>query len=163
MIKVAILTISDSCAQGRREDLSGPAIGESLPPDTFEVLERTVVADDREQIAEELMRLSNQPGTDLILTTGGTGLGPRDVTPEATASVCQRMVPGLAELMRIEGHKKTANAVLSRAVCGVRHDTLIVNLPGSVRAVRECLQLILGLLPHAIAMMRGGGHERKEA
>jgi molybdopterin adenylyltransferase len=163
MIRVAILTISDSCAQGRREDLSGRTIRELLPSDTFEVVESHVVADDREQIVMELMRFSNQVKTDLVLTTGGTGLGPRDVTPEATASVCERMVPGLAELMRIEGYRRTPNAVLSRAVSGVRKDTLIVNLPGSVKAVRECLELIVDILPHAIDMMHGGGHERKEA
>ncbi|MBN1361630.1 MAG: MogA/MoaB family molybdenum cofactor biosynthesis protein [Sedimentisphaerales bacterium] len=162
MIRVAIVTVSDSCAKGQRADLSGPAISERLPRSGFEVLEKTVVPDDRESIVTELMRLSNQAGTDLVLTTGGTGLGPRDITPEATASVCERMVPGLAELMRLEGLKQTPNAVLSRAVCGVRHDTLIVNLPGSVKAVRECLEAILNLLPHAIEMMHGGGHERKD-
>jgi molybdopterin adenylyltransferase len=161
MIKVAILTISDSCAQGRREDLSGLTIRQLLAPDQFEVLEHRVVPDDRQHIVTELMRFSNQLDADLVLTTGGTGLGPRDVTPEATASVCERMVPGLGELMRTEGHKQAPNAVLSSAVCGIRNGTLIVNLPGSVKAVRECLGLILGVLPHAVEMMHGGGHEKK--
>jgi len=95
---------------------------------------------------------------DVVLTTGGTGLGPRDVTPEVTASVCEKIVPGFVELMRLEGFKKTPNAILSRAVAGIRKNTLVINLPGSARAVRECLELVLDILPHAIEMMRGGGH-----
>ncbi len=163
MIKVTILTISDSCAEGTREDLSGPALREGLPHSKFRVVESRIVPDDRERIVAQLMRFSNQAATDLVLTTGGTGLGPRDVTPEATVSVCERTVPGLAELMRREGYHKTPNAVLSRGVCGVRKNTLIVNLPGSVQAVRECLEMILPLLPHAVEMIQGGGHESKDA
>ena len=97
-------------------------------------------------------------GVGRVLTTGGTGFGPRDVTPEATASACERMVPGLGELMRTEGCRKTPNAMLSRAVAGIRGSTLVVNLPGSPRAVRECLEVLLPVLPHAVEMLRGGGH-----
>jgi molybdopterin adenylyltransferase len=162
MIRVAILTVSDSCAQGTREDISGPTIQEMLPQDRFSVGEKRIVPDDRDMLAAALRRLADGGSAELILTTGGTGLGPRDVTPEATISVCERLVPGFGETMRIQGLALTPNAVLSRAVAGIRGRTLIVNLPGSVKAVRECLGLILDLLPHAVAMLRGGGHETKE-
>jgi len=158
MIRVAIITISDSCSQGEREDVSGRTIEEMLPRDRFAVAGRTIVPDGRETVAAELVRLADGGGVDLVLTTGGTGFGPRDVTPEATASVCDRMAPGFGELMRLEGFKKTPRAVLSRAVAGIRGRTLVVNLPGSPRAVRECLEVIVDLLPHAIEMLRGGGH-----
>jgi molybdopterin adenylyltransferase len=158
MIRVAILTVSDSCARGEREDLSGPAIREGLSADRFEICEARVVADDREAIARELVCFCDERACELVFTTGGTGLGPRDVTPEATASVCQRLVPGVGELMRAEGRKHTPNAMLSRGSAGLRGGTLIVNLPGSPRAVRECLEALVGILPHAIEMMRGGGH-----
>jgi len=162
MIRVAIVTISDSCAQGRREDVSGPTIAQMLPRESFEVCEKRIVPDDRAVIAAELTRLADQAGMDLVLTTGGTGLGPRDITPEATTSVCERMVPGFGEVMRLQGLQKTPNAVLSRGIAGLRGRTLIVNLPGSARAVRECLELILDILPHALEMLHGGGHEPKE-
>jgi molybdopterin adenylyltransferase len=158
MIRVAILTISDSCSRGQREDVSGRTIEEMLPRDRFAVRGRGIVPDDRVAIAAELTKLADRGDVDLVLTTGGTGFGPRDVTPEATASVCERMVPGLGELMRMEGFKRTPNAVLSRAVAGIRGSTLVVNLPGSPRAVRECLDVTLDILPHAIEMLHGGGH-----
>jgi molybdopterin adenylyltransferase len=162
MIRVAIVTVSDSCAQGIREDTSGPTIEKMLPGDRFEVREKGILPDDREAVAAELKRLADTGGVDLILTTGGTGLGPRDVTPEATISVCARMVPGFGEMMRIQGLTLTANAALSRAAAGIRGRTLIINLPGSAKGARECLGLILRLLPHAVEMLRGGGHEMKE-
>jgi molybdenum cofactor synthesis domain-containing protein len=158
LTRVAILTVSDSCAQGTREDASGPAIREILLAGGYEIGDQGVVPDDRDAIARELIRFSDEAGCDLVFTTGGTGLGPRDVTPEATLSVCDRLVPGLGELMRTQGLKKTRNAVLSRGSAGLRGRTLIVNLPGSPRAVRECLEAILDILPHAIEMMHGGGH-----
>jgi len=158
MIKAAILTISDSCAQGKRTDTSGQTISEMLDDAKFEVVEKAIVPDDRQAIAETLVRFSDQKGVEVVLTTGGTGFGPRDVTPEATASVCGRMAPGLSELLRSEGYKRSPNAVLSRGVAGLRKSTLIINLPGSPKAVRESLEIVLKLLPHAVAMMRGGGH-----
>ncbi len=162
MIRVAILTVSDSCAAGTREDISGPTIQKMLAHDLFEVCEKRVLPDERDALAAELRRLADAGSVELILTTGGTGLGPRDVTPEATISVCERLVPGLGEVMRIQGLALTPNAALSRAVAGIRGRTLIINLPGSAKAVRECLGLILRTLPHAIEMLRGGGHESKE-
>ncbi len=159
MIRVGIVTVSDSCAWGEREDVSGRTIQEMLPGDQYSVAQRTVVPDDRDAIAGELVRLADDAEIELLLTTGGTGFGPRDVTPEATASVCSRMVPGFGELMRLKGFEKTPHAVLSRAVAGIRGTTLVINLPGSPKAVRECLEAILDLLPHAVEMLRGGGHQ----
>lgn len=158
MIKVAILTISDSCAEGKREDTSGQAIEEMLLQHKFEISEKRTVPDDHNAIADQLIHFSDRSGVDLVFTTGGTGLGPRDVTPEATSSVCEKIVPGFAELIRSEGFKRAHNAILSRAVAGIRGKTLIINLPGSPIAVRECLELLVGILPHAIETMRGGGH-----
>jgi len=157
-IKVAVLTISDSCIEGNREDVSGQTIIDMLPEETFEVCEKEIVADDHEKIANVLKSFSDEQGVDVVLTTGGTGLGPRDVTPEATTSVCEKMAPGFSEILRIEGFRKTPKAILSRGVTGVRKNTLIVNLPGSPKAVQECLEIILDLIPHAVKMMRGGGH-----
>ena len=158
MIKVAILTVSDSCSQRNREDVSGQTIKNVLPDDKFEICEYKIVADEHQSIKEALIYFANEVKADIVLTTGGTGLGPRDVTPEATADVCQKIVPGLAEAMRSEGLKKTKNAMLSRSVAGIRGNTLIINLPGSPKAVKESLQIILDVLPHAVDMMRGGGH-----
>jgi molybdopterin adenylyltransferase len=160
MITVAIVTISDSCARGRRDDISGRTIAEMLPSAAFEVCHTKVLPDEQDMIALELRQLADRVGADIVFTAGGTGLGPRDVTPEATASMCDRMVPGLGELMRAEGFKETPLAMLSRAVAGIRGDTLIINLPGSPKAVRECLEAILPILPHAVEMMRGGGHDK---
>ncbi len=158
MIRTAILTISDTCSQGNREDVSGQTIAEMLTKDKFEICEKKIIPDDLQTIADELKRFSDEAGVDVVLTTGGTGLGPRDVTPEATASVCQRMAPGFGEIMRAEGLKKTPKAILSRGTAGVRDKTLIINLPGSPKAVRESLETILNILPHAVKMMLGGGH-----
>jgi molybdopterin adenylyltransferase len=158
MIRAAILTISDSCAQGKRNDTSSQTIEEMLDDAKFEIVEKAVVPDDRQAIADALKRFSDEMGVEIVLTTGGTGLGPRDVTPEATASVCERMAPGLSEILRSEGYKRAPNAVLSRGVAGLRKRTLIINLPGSPKAVRESLEIIQNILPHAVEMMHGGGH-----
>ncbi len=158
MLKAAILTVSDSCAHGKRGDVSGQTIKNMLPKDKFEICEKKIASDDHQTIADELRYFSDKAGIDLVLTTGGTGLGPRDVTPEATASVCERIVPGLGEILRAEGFRRSPYAVLSRGIAGVRKNTLIINLPGSPKAVRECLEIILDVLPHAVDMMRGGGH-----
>ncbi len=124
----------------------------------FEVCEKRIVADNLDTIANELKYFSDKAGVDLVLTTGGTGLGPRDVTPEATESVCERKVPGLSEIIRVQGWKKTKSAVLSRGTAGIRNNTLIINLPGSPKGVKESLEIILDVLPHALDMLAGSGH-----
>ncbi len=158
MIKVAILTVSDSCSQRKREDVSGQTIKNFLPADKFEICEYKVVPDEQKDIKKELTCFADEVKADIVFTTGGTGLGPRDVTPEATAEVCEKMVPGLSEAMRFEGLKKTKNAMLSRGVAGIRGNTLIINLPGSPKAVKESLEVILAVLPHARDMLLGRGH-----
>ena len=157
-IRTAILTISDMCSRGKRTDTSGQTIEEMLPEDTFEICQKIIIPDDYETITRTLRQFSDEQNMEVVLTTGGTGLGPRDVTPEATTAVCDRMVPGFGEILRSEGYKKTPNAVLSRGVSAMRDNTLIINLPGSPKAVRECLEIILSILPHAVKMMQGGGH-----
>jgi len=157
MIRVAILTVSDSCAQGTREDTSGQTIKDMLPEDRFEICRKKIVADEHEKIVNELKHFSDAD-IDVVFTTGGTGLGPRDVTPEATASVCERIIPGLGEIMRAEGLQKTKNAILSRGIAGICNRTIVINLPGSSKGVKESLEIILDVLPHAVDMMHGGGH-----
>ncbi len=153
MIKVAILTLSDKGSKGEREDLSGPAIREILKRIDASVEYYEVIPDEKDLIKEKLMDYSKK--VDLILTTGGTGISPRDVTPDATLEAIEREIPGIAEAMRLEGLKKTNRSMLSRAVAGVRGDTLIVNLPGSERAVRENLEVIIHVIPHAIEKIKG--------
>ena len=157
MIRAAILTVSDSCAQGQREDISGQTIEDTLPEDRFEICRKKIVADDQEKIVNELKHFSDAD-IDVVFTTGGTGLGPRDVMPEATASVCERIIPGLGEIMRAEGLKKTKNAILSRGIAGICNRMIVINLPGSPKGVKESLEIILDVLPHAVDMMHGGGH-----
>lgn len=151
--RAVVLTVSDSASTGKREDTSGPAVKEVLTEEGYQVVGREVVPDDAEVIAQALRRLVG--AADLIVTTGGTGLGPRDVTPEATSKVCERMVPGMAELMRAEGIKHTPFAALSRGICGAHGTTLIVNLPGSPMGAVESLGSILHLIPHALELLRG--------
>lgn len=159
MIRVGVITISDRGYRGERADASGEIIREMVQGLGAEVAFSTVVPDEKEEIKEVLLQGADEMGFDLILTTGGTGVSPRDVTPEATMEVIEREVPGLAEAMRMEGLKKTPHAMISRAVCGVRGRTLIVNLPGSPKAVREGLEVILPTLPHAIAKIQGDPSE----
>ena len=158
MIKAAILTVSDSCVKGQREDVSGQTVEDILKKNNFDVRDKQIVADETEQISTKLIYFSDKTKVDIVFTTGGTGLGPRDVTPEATIAVCEKIVPGLGELMRLKGPEKTPNAILSRSVAGIRKNTLIINLPGSPKAVRECLEMILDILPHSVKMMHGDGH-----
>jgi len=153
MITVAVLTLSDKGAEGKREDLSGPKVGEMLKGIDAEVKYYEILPDEKGMIEEKLREYSEK--VDLILTTGGTGLSPRDVTPEATRDVIDREIPGIAEAMRLEGLKKTPRSMLSRAVAGVRGKALIINLPGSPTAVQENLGVILDVLPHAIEKIRG--------
>lgn len=152
-IAAAVVTISDSCARGERNDISGPSVAQFLEKSNFKVVSREVVPDDLTPIQDILMRLASD--VRLIVTTGGTGIAARDVTPEATAGVCDRLIPGVAERMRGEGVKKTPRAVLSRAVCGVRGTTLILNLPGSPTGVIESLEAVADLIPHMIDLLSG--------
>jgi molybdopterin adenylyltransferase len=158
MIRTAILTISDSCANGTREDLSGQTIIDMLPKNDFQVIQKIIIPDDLKKIANELIHFADNESIDIFFTTGGTGLGPRDLTPEATASISDRLVPGISEIIRAEGFKKTPNAALSRGIACIRKNTLIINLPGSPKGVRESLDVLLTFIPHAIKMMHGGGH-----
>jgi molybdopterin adenylyltransferase len=154
MISVGILTISDTASRGGREDQSGAAIREMIAGIGAEVREYRIVPDEVDQISAALREWADVRELDLILTTGGTGLSPRDRTPEATRPVLDREIPGLAEAMRLEGMKHTPRAMLSRALVGQRGHSLIVNLPGSTKGVRESLGAILDVIPHALEILQ---------
>ena len=153
MITVAVITLSDKGSKGEREDLSGSSIKEMLKRIGAVVEHYDILPDEKNMIKKKLIEYSGK--VDLILTTGGTGLSPRDVTPDATREVIEREVPGIVEAMRMEGFKKTKRAMLSRAIAGVRGKTLIINLPGSPKAVKENLEVIMEILPHAIEKIKG--------
>jgi len=157
MIKIGIITVSDRSFKKEREDLSGPLI-EKLIKDLGEIIDYRIVPDERALISQAIIEMVDEAKIDLVLTTGGTGLSPRDVTPEATRDVTEREVPGFGEIMRTEGFKRTPHAILSRATSGVRKKSLIVNLPGSPKAVKESLEVILPALPHALEMIEGKDH-----
>ena len=156
-MKAAVLTLSDKGSRGQREDESGRVIAEMLKSIGFEIADYEILPDEKEMIKDALVRLSGN--VNLIITTGGTGLSPRDVTPEATREVIEKEIPGIPEAMRSYGLMKTKRAMLSRAVAGVRGKTLIINLPGSPKGVREGLEAIMDALPHAIEKICGGDAE----
>jgi len=156
--RAAVLVISDSTHRGEREDKSGKIIIEMLNSESIEVVEYKVLPDDISSIEEELRILSDQKGIDLVITTGGTGLGPRDVTVEATERVIERTIPGVSEAIRSYGQKRTPYAMLSRGIAGVRGKTIIVNLPGSSRGAKESMEVLFPGILHAYKMLTGGGH-----
>lgn len=155
IIRAAIITMSDKGSAGQRNDQSGSVIRDMITGIGFSADHYEILPDEKELIIASLKRLSDSGNIDLILTTGGTGVAPRDVTPEATLAVIDRELPGMAEAMRAESLKKTPHAMISRAVAGIRNQTLIVNLPGSPKAVRENLAVLLPALPHAVEKIKG--------
>ena len=165
--RVAIITLSDKGFEGKREDLSGPAIEEYLDQSAFLVTDRKILPDDRQMIEKELIRLCDEAKVDLILTTGGTGFSMRDVTPEATMAVAHRNAPGIAEAIRALSLQVTKRAMLSRAVSVIRGKTLIINLPGSPKAVRECMEFIMDTVVHGLDILTerdgecGGGYAHR--
>ena len=153
MYTVGIITISDKGAADQREDKSGPKIRQMLPKDEYEVVSYKIIPDERKQIADELVRLSDDMKCNLVLTTGGTGFAPRDITPEATMDVAQRNAPGIAEALRAYSMSLTPRAMLGRGVCVIRKNTLIVNLPGSVKAVSESMDFLMGNIEHGLDIL----------
>lgn len=157
----AVLTVSTGCARGEREDSSGPVLAKGCRKLGLEVVETGLVPDESEAIRERLLRYCDGLRVDLVLTTGGTGPGPFDITPEETGFLCDRLLPGLGELIRSEGAKSNPRAYLSRGIAGIRGKTLVVNLPGSPRGAGESLEAISGILIHALEMIAGEGHETR--
>ena len=155
------MTISDKGYAGQREDVSGPVLADLVRQMGVEVVRQTVVPDERDDIVALLVTFADAMDLDLVLTTGGTGVTPRDVTPEATRAVIDREMPGLAEVLRFEGYRHTPLAVISRGVAGIRGRTLIVNLPGNPRAVRQGMETLSPILPHAVQMIRGEDTEHE--
>jgi molybdopterin adenylyltransferase len=158
-MRVAVLTISDSVSKGQREDLSGPAVIAFCRGLGWEVTSALGLPDDEASIREHLRELADSGRVDLVVTTGGTGIGPRDNTPEATQAVADRVIPGIAEEMRRKGLEKTPTAALSRAVAAACGKTLIINLPGSPQGAVESLEAVAHLLPHAVSVLRGARHD----
>lgn len=155
MLKIGILTISDKGAQGQRRDESGQVIRDSFSPSDSRIVKYEIVPDEMDVICHKLVEWADEGNADIIITTGGTGLSQRDVTPEATLAIVDKVVPGFAEAMRIKTFNNTPMAMLSRATAGVRGKCLIINLPGSPKAVRECLEVILPAIPHAVEIIKG--------
>jgi len=159
LYRAGILTVSDRGARGEREDLSGKAIAEMLAVVSIEVAAYDIVPDEEDRIAAKILEFVDVRNLDLVITTGGTGVSPRDVTPEATRRVMDREIPGMAEAMRQESARKTPHAMLSRAVAAIRRQSLVINLPGSPKAARENLQAILPALEHALEKIKGSERE----
>jgi molybdopterin adenylyltransferase len=155
-MKVLVLTVSDRASKGVYEDLSGPAIEKILLEHFPDIsIRRMIVPDEPKEIRKVLESALSE---DYIITTGGTGLSPRDITPEVTTDFCEKMLPGIAEILRMESYRQTPNAMLSRGVAGIRNKTIIINLPGSVKAVQFCMGILIKILPHALEMLEGKPH-----
>ena len=154
-IRAVVITVSDACSRGEREDTSGAALVQLLTELGAEIVETKILSDDLDPLVQTLTDYAQRADINLIITTGGTGLGPRDNTPEATQQVIEREAPGIAEAIRVESLKSTPMAMLSRAVCGVRSGTLIINVPGSPKAVRESFAVVAPVIPHAINLLAG--------
>ncbi len=159
MYKAGVLTISDKGSKGQRADISGDYMVKALHNADMEVARYEIIADEENLISGILARWADSGELDLIVTTGGTGISPRDVTPEATLKIIEKELSGIVELMRATGYNKTPTAILSRAVAGIRGRCLIVNMPGNPRAVQEYLELLLPVVPHAIEMLQGGSRD----
>jgi molybdopterin adenylyltransferase len=159
-LDAAVLTVSDSCANGNRLDQSGPAVSNFLKENGFVVVSAKVVPDEQSQIQRAILKLTAMAS--LVVTTGGTGIAPRDVTPEATRAVCDRLIEGISERIRFEGSKKTPFAVLSRGLCGVSGRSLVLNLPGSPKGAVESLQAVIDLLPHALQLVNGNTEHKEK-
>ena len=155
MFSAAVITVSDKGSAGEREDTGGPIVRQMLEGEGFEVVHTAIIPDEQGVIEQELIRCADELDIALVVTTGGTGFTPRDVTPEATMAVCTRLTPGIPEAMRAESLKITSRAILTRQQAGIRGGTLIVNLPGSPKAARENLAAVLGALDHGLEMLRG--------
>jgi len=155
LLRVAIITVSDKGHRGEREDRSGKYLMQYFKEKGWEITDYEIVPDEKDMISKKLKDISDNKKADLILTTGGTGFSPRDVTPEATDGVIEKKVPGFSEIIRIGGQKKTPRAILSRGVSGIRKKTLIINLPGSIKGVKDSLELIYRPLPHGIDILTG--------
>jgi molybdenum cofactor synthesis domain-containing protein len=154
-IRAVVITVSDACSRGEREDTSGAALVQLLTELGAEIVETKILSDDLDPLVQSLTDFAQRDDVNLIITTGGTGLGPRDNTPEATQQVIEREAPGIAEAIRLESLKATPMAMLSRGVCGVRSGTLIINVPGSPKAVRESFAVIAPIIPHALNLIAG--------
>ncbi len=158
MIRAVVITVSDRCARGEQDDESGAALVELLKEVGAEIVAIEILSDDLEPLSERLCAYADRPDVNLIVTTGGTGFSPRDNTPEATRAAIEREAPGLSEAMRMETLKQTTTAMLSRGVCGIRSGALIINLPGSPKAVRESFDVIKPVLHHAVGLLAGKPH-----
>jgi len=161
-MKIGIITVSDRCSEGKREDKSGPLIRQMIES-LGEVIKYEIILDEKDSICQAIKKAVDELKVDLVLTTGGTGVSFRDVTPEATRQVLEKEIPGFGELMRQKSFEIAPMAILSRATAGTRKKSLIINLPGSPKAVKECLEIILPVIPHALDMIKGKGHENAQS
>ncbi len=152
--KASVITISDKGSRGEREDKSGPGLADMLKP-SYDVMDVVIVPDEVDQIAEAIRKQVDERGADLVITTGGTGVAKRDVTPEATRMVIDKELPGFAEVMRLKSCEITPHAMISRALCGIRRESIVINLPGSPRAAQECLSFVFDAIPHALDKIKG--------